>query len=640
MVEAPSPAVSCGSDHLMIQHPVLTILLLILVLSPLQGEPRLTRGVTILCYHHIGSPLDGSETPNVYTVPPALLRAHFDLLRKGGFTVISFDDYLQYARGKKSLPEKSVLLTFDDGYQSFVREALPLLREFRYPAVLAVVGSWPIKAPEGPDKILDWNQLREIEASGSVEIVSHSYDLHRYVPITAFGDRGPVATNREYTDGRPETDEAHREKIRADLRRSQEVFQKELGRKARALAWPYGEYNEALADLALAEGFEVLFALDGGFNAPGPRALRAAKRGIIWEAPPLDTFGGFLARGGWDEPPVRTVQIDLDALYDPNRAQFDKNISLAIQTLRKTFANTVFLQAYSDTDGDGNISEVYFANTVAPVRADVFGHVSQRLTDAGFRVYAWMPTLAGQWMTDAHPDDKITASTPEGAGWYRRASPFSPRVRESLTRMFREMAMSVPLEGILFQDDLYMTDYEDFSPAAQAQFRARFHRSPTQALLNDPEIRDEWTRMKSQALNDLTRDLLAVVRQYRPDCRSARNIYAEAVADPAAFEWYAQDFQAYLRLYDFTVVMAYPYMERKGDQAIAWLQQVADAALKDPANAPRVMFKLQSYDWSTRRWIPRAELNRQVRALLDRGILNVGYYPENLYSGMNFDPPF
>ena len=146
--------------------------------------------------------------------------------------------------------------------------------------------------------------------------------------------------------------------------------------------------------------------------------------------------------------------------------------------------------------------------------------------------------------------------------------------------------------------------------------------------------------MKTNALTELTSELIHEIRQYRPNAQSARNIYAEAVLNPAAVEWFAQDFRQYLALYDYTVIMAYPYMEKQGDRTVAWLEQLAATVLKDKTNAKKIVFKLQNYDWAKDQWVSRAELSRQVRALRNKGAVHIGYYPENLFSNQRDDSPF
>ena len=597
-------------------------------------------GVVILCYHHVGPYAEEGKTANSFTVSPEVLRAHFEYLKQNGYKVLSMDEYIRYNRGAGTVPEKSVLITFDDAYVSFYEKVFPLLKEYNYPAVLAMVGIWQQVPPNDPDRILNWEQARELKKSGLVEIASHSYNLHYQIAANAYGDVGHATTTLEYSNNRFEDLDTYKRRLQADLRRSQDLFEKELGEKARVLVWPYGEYNELGIEAALAAGYEATFGLEGGLNPQGEPSLRAAKRGIIWGNPNTGIFAKFLADAGDEEKKVRVIQVDLDAIYDKDKRQMEANINAAIERILKTNANTVYLQAFADDKGDGNIQQVYFTNSVAPVKADVFAHVVQRFRNSNIRVYAWLPSLTGQWLVKDHPEDLVKAHHEKGKGWYKRATPFSPRVREELKTLSRELAMYAPINGVMFQDDLYLNDYEDFSPAAKQAFVARFGKALTPEALEDSATRGAWTKMKTDALTDLTNEMISSIRQFRPASRSARNIYAEAVINPKAIEWYAQDFQQYLNTYDYTVVMAYPYMEKKGDRAVTWLQELADVALKDKNNAQKVVFKLQNYDWAKNSWVPRSKLSLQVRALRAKGAIHLGYYPDNLFGDRRDSSPF
>ena len=622
---------------------ILSVLLVLTVLLPIasvSSQPLSTQGVAILCYHDVGPYSEEGRKANVFTVTPQVLRSHFDYLKNNGYTVISLDDYIQFANGLKQLPAKSVLITFDDAYLSFYEQVFPLLKEYNYPAVLAMVGVWQDGHAPDAYRLINWDQAREMSKSGLVEIASHSYSLHYQLTLNDFADVHHAAVTRRYANGTYEPEEVYKRRVQADLRQSQELFQKELGKKARAMVWPYGAYNEITIDIALAEGFEVTFGLEGGFNYAGESSRRAGKRGIIWGNPPVGDFAKFIAAAGFEERKLRVLQIDLDALYDPDKIQFEANITMLIDRIRKTNANAVFLQAVADDKGDGNVRQVYFYNTQVPIKADIFSHVVKRLANANVRVFAWMPTLAVQTLAEKYPQDTVQAYDPKGKGWYTRATPFSPRVRANLNQLFAELAMYSPISGILFQDDLYMTDYEDFSPPAAAVFRERFGVPLTVEAIKDPSIAPQWTKLKSDTMNDLTVELMATVRKYRSNCPSARNIYAEAVINPKSFEWFAQDYQSFLKTYDYTVIMAYPYMEKQGERAVAWLQELANAALREKSSAAKVVFKLQNYDWTKQAWVPRAEISAQVRALKSLGVLHVGYYPENVFSERHDYSPF
>jgi len=112
------------------------------------------------------------------------------------------------------------------------------------------------------------------------------------------------------------------------------------------------------------------------------------------------------------------------------------------------------------------------------------------------------------------------------------------------------------------------------------------------------------------------------------------------VLDPKSVEWYAQKYSDYFSLYDYVVIMAYPYMEKKGDQAIPWLNTLADAALSNPSYKNKVVFKLQSYDWDKKQWVPVSELRKQIIALQAKGAMHIGYYPEHLIVDKAAQAPF
>ena len=442
---------------------LLALAVLLLIITPVFAQP----GVVILNYHHVGPYITSGNMVNLYTVTPQALRSHFEYLKQQGYTVISLDDYIQYNRGEKNLPEKSVMITFDDAYVSFYAEAFPLLKEYNYPAVLATVGVWQQVPPTQPDRILNWEQLREIKKSGLVEIASHSYNLHHQIIINSFGDVSQMATALEFAGGKFEELDFYKKRLQADMAQGQELFEKELGQKARVLVWPYGEYNAIALEAALEAGFEVTFGLEGGINPRGESSLHAAKRGIIYKNPSIEEFAKFLSEAGDTEKKIRAIQVDIDSLYDPDKRQLEANINALMYRMERTKANAVYLQAFADDKGDGNIEKVYFKNSVAPVKADVFSHVVQRLNNGGVRVYAWLPTLTGQWLVNGHPEDVVQAYDEKGKGWYNRATPFSPRVREQLKTMARELAMYAQVSGVMFQDDLYLNDYEDFFPCGE-----------------------------------------------------------------------------------------------------------------------------------------------------------------------------
>lgn len=116
---------------------ILLVLLLLLPIRQVWAEMR----YGVLTYHDVveGKVSGQTDTP---TVSRSKLIEHFDWLKNNGYTPVSWRQIKEAEAGKGSLPEKPILLTFDDGYLSFYQTVFPLLQQYRYPAVLAVVTSW------------------------------------------------------------------------------------------------------------------------------------------------------------------------------------------------------------------------------------------------------------------------------------------------------------------------------------------------------------------------------------------------------------------------------------------------------------------------------------------------------------------
>ncbi len=155
--------------------------------------------------------------------------------------------------------------------------------------------------------------------------------------------------------------------------------------------------------------------------------------------------------------PVRVMHVDLDYVYDLNPVQQAKNIDKLVQRVYDMKISHVFLQAFSDPQGDGTVKSLYFPNRWLPMRADLFNFVSWQLqTRGGVNVYAWMPVLA----FDLRPICRaFSAGIRKPGRRYLPASrtfacrPGIPRVRQQITDIYEDLARHASFSGILFHDD-------------------------------------------------------------------------------------------------------------------------------------------------------------------------------------------
>jgi len=228
--------------------------------------------VPVLCYH------DVSDTVGDYKISAKNLREHFLYLREAGFTPISLKQYEEALLGRSCLPEKPILLTFDDGYSSFYTTVLPLLEEFRYPAILALITSW---IDDTGGQGLTSEQLRQIHDSGFVAIASHTDQLHKYVKINAAGDEAPWTNARPFVNGHVISLAEYRQGIHLDLKRSRQKITRLTNDSVEAIVWPYGATTEDNIDIAMQEGYHISFLFAAKANDLVKKDWRHVRRQVI-----------------------------------------------------------------------------------------------------------------------------------------------------------------------------------------------------------------------------------------------------------------------------------------------------------------------------------------------------------------------
>ncbi len=192
-------------------------------------EPRIWDPLPVLMYHSVIP--DGESANDAMTVTEGKLRQDFDyILETGNIPVLSRD-----LLDPVSLPKKRVLITFDDGYENNYTLLYPILQEYGFKALICpIVG----KIDSSDPGFCTWDQLREMAASGLVEIGSHTYDLHHEDPQ-------PPNNPKKWADGiqrRPkETDGEFQTRVLDDLQKSYDRLTEELGVSPVCFAYPYGK---------------------------------------------------------------------------------------------------------------------------------------------------------------------------------------------------------------------------------------------------------------------------------------------------------------------------------------------------------------------------------------------------------------
>ncbi|MDH6370750.1 biofilm PGA synthesis lipoprotein PgaB [Paenibacillus sp. PastF-3] len=221
--------------------------------------------VVVLMYHHL------SEKP-MPQFPWILSVDRFEdqmkLLKEEGFHVITMEQYRAFMLNNGSIPDNAVLLTFDDGYESFYEFAFPILKKYGYTAVNFVIVS-TIDHPN-PNSVpkLTWEQMREMKRDG-MGFYSHTYDLHHYGIVDAEGGERPAASALLYIDdeNRNEMNTEYYSRVTRDLAKAEQRLKEELGNTDSAIAFPYGSYNDRLLSACDSLGITLTFKIQDGINA-------------------------------------------------------------------------------------------------------------------------------------------------------------------------------------------------------------------------------------------------------------------------------------------------------------------------------------------------------------------------------------
>ncbi|MFG2536675.1 polysaccharide deacetylase family protein [Streptomyces sp. NPDC048511] len=201
-------------------------------------------------YHAVGHrPADG-----VYglSVSPGAFRTQMEILARRGFTPLTTTALGSHWRTGRALPDRPVLITFDDGYEGVHRHALPVLAEHGFAATVFVTTGWLRGAyDEGgaPDTMLDWGQVRELAATG-VEIGGHSHT-------------------------HPQLDQLGEARLRDETARCRDIVTAELGAVPASFAYPYGYSTRRVRESVRAAGFAQSLAVGNALarRRQGPYAL-------------------------------------------------------------------------------------------------------------------------------------------------------------------------------------------------------------------------------------------------------------------------------------------------------------------------------------------------------------------------------
>lgn len=356
-----------------------------------------------LTFHDVRDDVAKRGDRDVYAISTKNLAQYLEWIQREGWHPIRLEDVWLARQGKKTLPNKALLLTFDDGALSSYNRVFPLLKQYKTPAVFAIPTSWingnskDAEEAYGVGNLMTWPQMREMVASGYAEFVSHSDNMHRGILANQQQNMQPAAITREYfaQQKRYETEAEYQQRVIADLTQSKQILDRELAINTKAIFWPYGAVSTDSEELAAKAGLPMSFSL--GSVAPLADSVKTYQRALIMDNPTPELIHQEMMEFlSYDRAPYKQrksfLRFDLADMQSANNEQFNQKLGQLLDQIDGLKTNTLILKAVSDSNGDGKIDVAYFPNRQLQVQHDLLNRVVwQSRTRIGNRVYAELP---------------------------------------------------------------------------------------------------------------------------------------------------------------------------------------------------------------------------------------------------------
>lgn len=212
----------------------------------------------VIMYHHITEKIDKAGK---YTVLTTEFENDLEHIKNNGYTTVTVSDLIDYVNNGTQLPEKPIMITFDDGFESFYHLAYPLLKKYNMKAVLSVIGSVTEKYSAINDhninySNLTWEQITELHKSKFVEIQNHSYDMHK----------NDSDSRKGLSKRKNESEENYASALKVDLMKLQSLLYKKCGFEPTAVAYPYGSYSKTTTEIVKSCGFSCTLICEERIN--------------------------------------------------------------------------------------------------------------------------------------------------------------------------------------------------------------------------------------------------------------------------------------------------------------------------------------------------------------------------------------
>jgi len=256
------------------KRTLLCTALLILLQAMLGLAPASRAGISeevevpIIMYHSLLE-----KKTNEWNIFPSAFEQDLAYLAENGYTTVNISQLIDYVYQGTPLPEKPIVLTFDDGYYNNYSQGMPLLEKYDMKMVLAVIGKnsdhWTAHADEIDERYghLTWPQIEQMISTGRVELANHTNNLHK-------NENGRKGCKMKAG----EDEAAYRELIAQDLETLQARIEQLGAPRPRCFVYPFGAHCSKADEVLRELGFKATLSCASGVNR-----LRVGDEASLWK---------------------------------------------------------------------------------------------------------------------------------------------------------------------------------------------------------------------------------------------------------------------------------------------------------------------------------------------------------------------
>lgn len=209
----------------------------------------------VIMYHSLLKSRTGA-----YITSPAKFKSDLTWLKERGYTSVFVQDIIDHCEGRKALPDKPVLISFDDGHYNNYYYAFDILKELGFKANINIIGCHSEFCSTHEDRDnpnyshLTWGEIKKMQESGIWEVGNHTYNMHKFQPR--------YGVSKMYN----ESSQEYEKNLTRDVMRLQDKFEKECGFTSNVFAFPFGKYSKESLKILSDCGFKAFLTCNEKIN--------------------------------------------------------------------------------------------------------------------------------------------------------------------------------------------------------------------------------------------------------------------------------------------------------------------------------------------------------------------------------------